>query len=185
MAGLPVTAGTGGSGLNVAGDIVGTASAPTTGDRIQYVKLDLGATGSSFPIAAGQALAANSLPVVLPATQITSLSTPVLGAGTAVIGKATTDLTTPGTTNQVASRTNAYRNGGVLHRNAITSVDKLATVGTVTLSGGTGGSLVSGTTYYVSASAYNRWGNATPAGVVNATPGGSNNRNERGIRTSH
>lgn len=50
MAGLPVTAGTGGSGLNVAGDIVGTATTPTTGDRIQYIKLDLGTAGNSSPV---------------------------------------------------------------------------------------------------------------------------------------
>jgi hypothetical protein len=33
----------------IAADIVGTPNAPTTNDRIQYMKLDLGAAGSSSP----------------------------------------------------------------------------------------------------------------------------------------
>jgi hypothetical protein len=70
--------------------------------------------------------------------------------------------------------TNARRTAGVLHRNGITSADKLSAPGTITLAGTTGGSLTSGTTYYVSACAYNRWGPSTCATVVNASPGGSN-----------
>jgi hypothetical protein len=37
------------SGVPIAADIVGTANAPATSDRIQYVKLDLGAAGASSP----------------------------------------------------------------------------------------------------------------------------------------
>lgn len=50
MAGANITEGNGGTGYVVARDIVGTASAPTTGDGIQYVKLDHGAAGSSSPV---------------------------------------------------------------------------------------------------------------------------------------
>lgn len=70
--------------------------------------------------------------------------------------------------------TNARRDAGTAHRSAITSADKLAAPGTITLTGLTGGSLTSGTTYYVSAAAYNSWGATTPASVVSASPGGSN-----------
>lgn len=74
----------------------------------------------------------------------------------------------------VQVRTNATRNSGTAHRVGITSADKIASVGTITLTGTTGGSLVAGTTYYVSASAYNAWGNSSAAAVVNTSPGGSN-----------
>jgi hypothetical protein len=49
MAGASVTQGAGGTGYVVARDIVGTASAPTTGDGLQYVKHDHGAAGLSSP----------------------------------------------------------------------------------------------------------------------------------------
>lgn len=74
----------------------------------------------------------------------------------------------------VTARTNCTRNGGILHRSTITAIDKLATMGTITLTGQATGSLTSGTTYYVMASAYNRWGNALPGTQASAAPGGSN-----------
>ena len=55
MAGIAVTAG---SGVTIAADNVGSASAPTSGERLQYVKLDHGAAGSSSP-----ATVANPFPV--------------------------------------------------------------------------------------------------------------------------
>lgn len=55
MAGVSITAG---SGPVVAMDKVGTASAPTTDERLQYVKLDHGAAGSSSPVTVS-----NPLPV--------------------------------------------------------------------------------------------------------------------------
>jgi hypothetical protein len=54
MAGVAITEG---SGVTVAMDKVGTASAPTTDERLQYVKLDGGIAGSSAPIEAGNAAA--------------------------------------------------------------------------------------------------------------------------------
>lgn len=59
MAGVPIT---GGSGYTVAADIVGTPTAPTTGDRTQYFKLDGGTAGSSAPLE--NATAANLATVV-------------------------------------------------------------------------------------------------------------------------
>ena len=47
MAGLAVTPG---SGANIAMDKVGTATVPTTDDRIQYVKIDRGTDGASDPV---------------------------------------------------------------------------------------------------------------------------------------
>lgn len=47
MAGVSVTAG---SGTVVAADNVGSASAPTSGERVPYHKLDHGAAGSSSPV---------------------------------------------------------------------------------------------------------------------------------------
>ena len=55
-----------------------------------------------------------------------------IAAGTNVIGKVGVDQTTPGTTNKVEASTNVRRNTGVLHRNAITAVDKL-TMGALTV----------------------------------------------------
>lgn len=52
MAGLGVTPG---SGAIIAMDNVGSASAPTTGERLQYVKLDGGGSGLSAPIENGTA----------------------------------------------------------------------------------------------------------------------------------
>jgi hypothetical protein len=73
-----------------------------------------------------------------------------------------------------SAHTNARRNAGVLHRNGITAIDKVSAVGTITLSGQAGGSLASGTTYYVSAVARNKYGPTGAATVVNTSPGGSN-----------
>ena len=50
MAGLNVTAGSGGTGAVIARDIVGTPTAPAAGDGIQYVKLDAGDAGASSPV---------------------------------------------------------------------------------------------------------------------------------------
>lgn len=55
MAGVAITAG---SGTTMAADNVGTASAPTTGERLPYVKLDHGAAGASSPVTVS-----NPLPV--------------------------------------------------------------------------------------------------------------------------
>lgn len=52
MAGLQINEGT---GATLAFDKVGTASAPTTDDRLQYVKLDAGAAGTSVPVENGSA----------------------------------------------------------------------------------------------------------------------------------
>ena len=49
-----------GSGVVVAADIVGSASAPATGQAIQYVKLDFGTAGNSSPVTT-----TNPLPVQL------------------------------------------------------------------------------------------------------------------------
>src|SRR5687767_14605001 len=54
MAGVSITAGT---GTTMAADNVGSASAPTTNERIPYMKLDGGIAGSSAPIEAGNAAA--------------------------------------------------------------------------------------------------------------------------------
>lgn len=86
----------------------------------------------------------------------------VLAAGANIIGKVSVDQTTPGTTNRVAARTNAYRDGGVLHRNAIAAVDKLSAPAALSsLSAPAAGSLSTGTTYYVAAAAGNVWGVTT------------------------
>jgi hypothetical protein len=47
-----------GSGVVIAADQVGTASAPATGQLIQYVKVDVGAAGSSSPVTAAAPLPA-------------------------------------------------------------------------------------------------------------------------------
>jgi len=47
MAGISITAGT---GTTMAADNVGSASAPSSGERIPYMKLDHGAAGSSSPV---------------------------------------------------------------------------------------------------------------------------------------
>src|ERR1700721_2762380 len=102
-----------------------------------------------------------------------------LQASTTVLGKTTSDLTTPGTSNQVAARSNAYRNGGALHRNAITGVDKLANPSA--LSAGTGetvasGSLASATGYYYTFLWRTAQGGTLPGAITGSTsPGGSNN----------
>lgn len=54
MAGVAFTPG---SGETAAMDEIGSASAPTTGERLSYVKLDGGIAGSSAPIEAGNAAA--------------------------------------------------------------------------------------------------------------------------------
>jgi hypothetical protein len=86
----------------------------------------------------------------------------VLAAGANIIGKVGVDQTTPGTTNLVAARTNVYRNAGVLHRSAIAAVDKLSAPAALSsLSAPATGSLSTGTTYYVAATAGNVWGVTT------------------------
>ncbi len=44
---VPITPG---SGTNIAADQVGTASAPATGQYIQYVKVDIGGAGLTSPV---------------------------------------------------------------------------------------------------------------------------------------
>lgn len=47
MAGVSITSG---NGTTVAADNIGSPSAPTTGERVQYMKLDGGTAGSSAPL---------------------------------------------------------------------------------------------------------------------------------------
>lgn len=70
----------------------------------------------------------------------------------------------------------AGRDGGVLHRNAITAVDKLATPSNPTLAdrSADGGVLTANTAYYVNVAAYNRWGStlaATAQTITTASDG--------------
>lgn len=39
-----------GTGTTMAADVVGTATPPTTGNQIQYIKIDAGANGASLPV---------------------------------------------------------------------------------------------------------------------------------------
>lgn len=74
--GVAVTAG---SGTTMAADEVGSAGAPTTGQKIPYQKLDIGAAGSSSPVTTS-----NPLPVgaLLDLIQITlSLDTLIYASG--------------------------------------------------------------------------------------------------------
>lgn len=72
-------------------------------------------------------------------------------------------LSTVITDGSQASQLYSARTSGVLHRNAVTSVDKLADFGdadvTVADNGSGTGSLLDDTTYYVTAIPGNRWGN--------------------------
>lgn len=73
--GLDVTAG---SGETIAMDEVGAAGAPASGEKIQYVKLDFGAAGSSTPVTL-----TTPAPVSTPLTLVTvtlSLDTGAYGA---------------------------------------------------------------------------------------------------------
>ena len=66
--------------------------------------------------ALGQALAAGSVPVVLPAAQLTTLTPPTsvgLNAGSAKIGIVTTDQTTHGTTDLVAADITKVNGSGI------------------------------------------------------------------------
>lgn len=45
-----------GSGKSIASDLIGTGTAPTTGQDVGYVKIDQGATGSSSPVKQGNGL---------------------------------------------------------------------------------------------------------------------------------
>lgn len=68
-----------GSGKTVAADVVGSAAAPSSGQQIQYVKLDFGAAGASAP-----ATAATPFPAAHPITtvQVTlSLDTSAYASG--------------------------------------------------------------------------------------------------------
>ncbi len=103
-----------------------------------------------------------TITTVTTVTAVTAI-TNALPAGTNILGKVGIDQTTPGTTNLVAARANAYRNGGTLHRSAITSADKLSVPGTLTLSDiNEAGSTLSNVAYYVGVSAFNRWGPTGP-----------------------
>lgn len=46
-----------GSGSTVAADVIGTAGAPSSGQQVQYVKVDGGIAGSTAPLEAGNAAA--------------------------------------------------------------------------------------------------------------------------------
>jgi len=50
-----------GSGLTVAADVIGSAAAPSSGQQVQWVKIDVGAAGSSVPV--NVSAVANGLPV--------------------------------------------------------------------------------------------------------------------------
>lgn len=74
---------------------------------------------------------------------------------------------------KIQSHTNANRNGGVLHRNAIAAVDKVASAGTVTISAVTeAGSTLSNAQRYATVIPGNRWGPAGKASptIVTVTP---------------
>lgn len=74
--GIAVTAG---SGVTVAADEVGSAGAPSSGQKLQYVKLDVGAAGSSSPVSPTV-----NLPTATPLTLITvtlSLDTSAYASG--------------------------------------------------------------------------------------------------------
>lgn len=164
--GLPVTPG---SGATVAADTVGSATPPATGDRIQYVKLDLGTGGASAPISSTVPVSAASLPLPAGAATQTTLAS-VLSALQAAL---------PAGTNVIGGvHTNATRNAGILHRSAIASADKLALPTIPTMTGATvsGGSLVSATAYGIVVVANNAYGNTTAVQSAGAVaPGGSNN----------
>jgi hypothetical protein len=66
---------------------------PVAGEDIQVVKLDLGGTNLSVPIVAGQQLAAGSVPVVLTAAQVTTLTPPAAITGYATSAKQDTAQT--------------------------------------------------------------------------------------------
>ena len=77
----------------------------TTQGTTNFVTSNITQVGGSS-LVLGQQLAASSLPVVLTAAQITTLTPPTtitLGAGSAIVGKFTTDQTTHGTTDLVAA----------------------------------------------------------------------------------
>lgn len=132
-------------------------------DRQRVVVADPSAANDAG-VTSGGALKVDGSAVTQPVSG--TLSVNALPAGSSIIGKVGVDQTTPGTTNLVASRTNAYRNGGTLHRNARTAADKLALPGTLTLSAITeGGSTLANTAYFAAVSAYNRWGPTGP-GVI-------------------
>jgi hypothetical protein len=149
---LAVTQGTA-SSLNAT--VVGSGTAGTPAGGVLSVQ----GVGSGTPIPASLA------------------SLPALVAGSAIVGKVGIDQTTPGTTNLVAARTNSYRNGGTLHRSAITSSDKLSNPATPSGTGVTvsGGSLVSATSYAFAVVANNAYGNTLASATVSVTPGGSFN----------
>lgn len=65
-----------------AADIVGTANAPTTGDIVRYVKLDLGATGASSPVAGSLPITTGLADTVSAAGSVTA---PTLGLAVATI----------------------------------------------------------------------------------------------------
>lgn len=94
-----------------------------------------------------------------------------LGDGTQSLSSTINGLTLPVDVNE------SYERGiTVLYRSAVDTVDKVPDIGTITLSGVTiSGTLVPGTTYYVSAVVSNEYGNTKYATVVSAAPGGSNN----------
>ena len=73
-------------------------------------------------------------------------------------------------------KTNAARNGGVLHRSSITTADKLTNPSSPTLAGSTitSGSLVSATTYVVVVAAAGTYGNTLNASTA-LIPGSTNN----------
>lgn len=61
--------------------------------------------------------------------------------------------------NRQPAGVNAQRDGGTLHRNAITAADKLASPGTLTVTAVTeSGSTLANVAYNVAVAAYNRWG---------------------------
>lgn len=98
------TDGTGVVGLSAGTAVVGKFTTDqTTHGTTDLVAADVTKVGGSS-LALGQALAASSVPVVLTAAQITSLTAPVLGAGTAIAGKFGIDQTTPGTTDSVTPK---------------------------------------------------------------------------------
>lgn len=84
------------------GGVEASPTANTVQDRLKAMATLLTSLDGKNP-ALGQALAAASVPVVLTAAQLASLTAPVLGAGSAIAGKVGIDQTTPGTTNAVSA----------------------------------------------------------------------------------
>ena len=128
----------------------------------------------------------------LPATEATLASikntdgikkiTDALPAGTNVIGKVGIDQTA----GQNAVVLETSRATAVLHRNAVTAVDKVADLANTDLAtadnGSATGSLNASTTYYVTAIPGNKYGTCTKAATINSQATSASGSNTHSIR---